>query len=106
MSVEVTENKDWFSNKWITFKLFDDILIFVDKETQLGKEVIFLNEVRIDCLALTLLDEENKKYFKEILDKVLEYNKEQQGADFYDPSGFEVYYKKILELKEMINEYI
>lgn len=53
MSVEVTEKKDWFSNKGTTLKLFEQLLLFIDKTTPLGKEITFLDEVHMDFLALT-----------------------------------------------------
>jgi len=34
----------WYCNKWISFKFFDDALLFVDKESELGKK-IFLSFV-------------------------------------------------------------
>lgn len=41
MSIEVTKNKDWFSDKGTTLKLFDQLLLFLNKETPIGKEVVF-----------------------------------------------------------------
>jgi len=93
----------WYCNKWISFKFFDDALLFVDKESELGKKIFLLNEFKLDTLNLMQFKNiENQ--FKQLLEGVINYNKKTQGTDMHDPSYFQMYYDKLLELKKMFYE--
>ncbi|WP_299212718.1 hypothetical protein [uncultured Dokdonia sp.] len=103
MSILISENNTWTANKWISFKFFEDALKFVNVESELGKKLTFLSFVSIDFLDLTDFSDINSK-FSDVLNNVIEYNKEIQGADMHDPSYFQMYFDKLLELKKMFYE--
>lgn len=93
----------WFCNKWVSFKFFNDTLIFLTVNSKLHTKISFLNEVRLDTLDLKDF-QDSLHEFKEVLNEVILYNQEKQGKDMYDPSFFQVYYDKLLELKKMFYE--
>ena len=93
----------WICKKWISIKFFEDSLLFLEKESKLKKTISLLNEVRLDTLDLTDFPNFIEE-FKVIIENVIQYNKKIQGADMHDPSYFQVYFDKLLELKKMFYE--
>ncbi len=105
MSVIIDKNRTWKANKWISFKLFNDFLMFVNKDSELGRKILFLNKVSIDTLDLTEFDNVNQKLFTTVFKNVLEYNLQTKGTDMADPSYFSLYKNKLFELKSLIDQY-
>ena len=93
----------WRCNKWISFKFFEDAIKFLDLNSEITQEINFLIKTKIDTLNLTRFPEAIEE-FKVIIENVIQYNKETQGADMHDPSYFQVYFDKLLELKKMFYE--
>jgi hypothetical protein len=102
MSVKISEEVTWRANRWVTFKLYRDCLQFTSVSPELDKEIVFLEKVSIDLLNLTDLQVPERKNFIEIVDKVIDYNQKTKGSDMADASGFEGYFNKLLELKQML----
>ena len=93
----------WVCKKWISLKFFEDSILFLKDDSKLKETINLLSEVRLDTIDLTDFPEAIQE-FKTILHNVIQYNKETQGADMHDPSYFQVYFDKILELKDMFYE--
>lgn len=105
--VVLIENRNheitWYTNKWVSFKFFEDALLFLEEDSKLKKEIKMLVEFKLDLLNLTDFQDSIQE-FKVILNKVIGFNEEKQGKDMYDPNFFQVYYNKLLELKQMFYE--
>lgn len=104
MAIRLTNKRTWGANKWISLKVFSDYIQFLDLETDLGKEVLFLNKVSIDFLDLTELDNESMVIFKKTLNQVIKYNEEKKGSDMAQSSYYPMYYGKLMELKQMLEQ--
>lgn len=102
MSVIISEDKTWIANNWVSFKLFRDCLKFVDENTEMGKDLKFLEDVSMDTFDLTDFEASDYPVFDDLINQVIDYNQKTKGTDMADPSYFKVYLNKILELKEML----
>ena len=93
----------WLCNKWVSFNFFDDVIASSEINTELTKEIKYLNDFGFDTLNLMRFPDAIEE-FKIIIENVIQYNKETQGSDMHDPSYFQVYFDKLLELKKMFYE--
>lgn len=93
----------WICSKWVSFKFFEDVLASSEVNTDLTKKIEYLNDCGLDTISLLHFPNDLEE-FKKLIDNAIEYNKKQQGADMHDPSYFQVYFDKLLELKEMFKE--
>jgi hypothetical protein len=104
MSIVITKHISWTANKWVSMKFFHDAIKFVNPDTGLGKELLFLEKVSIDTLNMTKLEASDMDELGKVVIRVIEYNNATLGKDMAVPEHFKMYYDKIIELSSMLKE--
>ncbi len=104
MSIVINDTISWTANKWISMKFFRDAVKFVNSNTDLGKQLLFLEKVSIDTLDMRKMGSSDLGELDKVVSLVIEYNNATQGKDMAVPEYFKLYYDKINELSSLIKD--